>query len=36
MKYDDAMAKWDAYGNATFDEGASAFRFDRRDGLCGY
>jgi hypothetical protein len=36
MKYDDAMAKWDAYGNATWDEGASFFRFDNRDGLCGY
>jgi hypothetical protein len=36
MKYDDAMAKWDAGGNATWDEQASALRFDRRDGICNY
>lgn len=36
MKYDTSMSKWDAYGNATYDEGASALRFDRRDGVCNY
>ena len=36
MKYDDAKMMWDAQGNATWDESASALRFDRRDGLCGY
>lgn len=36
MKYDEAMAKWDAYGNGTWDEAADMFGFDRRDGLCDY
>ena len=36
MKYDDAKMMWNAQGNATWDESASALRFDRRDGICGY
>ena len=36
MKFDDARGPWGAYGNANWDEAAGAFRFDRRDGLCGY
>jgi hypothetical protein len=36
MKYFDAMMKWDVFGNATWDEATSAFRYDYRDGLCGY
>jgi hypothetical protein len=36
LKYDDAQSKWIAHGNATWDEGTSAFRFDRRDGNCNY
>jgi hypothetical protein len=36
MKHDEASSDWDAYGNATWDEQAAAFRFDRRDGFCGY
>jgi hypothetical protein len=36
MKYDEEAASWEAYGNATWDEPAAAFRFDRRDGFCGY
>lgn len=35
MKYGDNMM-WDAYGNATWEEPTSAFRFDRRNGFCGY
>jgi hypothetical protein len=37
MKYGEGgTTVWDAYGNATWDEAASAFRFDRRNGVCGY
>jgi hypothetical protein len=36
MKYDEAMGIWNGYGNATYDEAAEAFRFDRRDGFCDY
>ena len=36
MKYSDAMMKWDVYGNATWDEATSTFRYEYRDGLCGY
>jgi hypothetical protein len=36
MKYDDGLAAWDAFGNATWDDQAGAFDFDRRDGFCAY
>jgi hypothetical protein len=37
MKYGEGgTTTWDAYGNATWDEAASQFRFDRRNGVCGY
>lgn len=37
MKYGDGGTTiWDAYGNATWDEATSSFRFDRRNGFCGY
>jgi hypothetical protein len=36
LKYDDGLGRWDAHGNGTWDQGASAFRFDRRDGYCDY
>lgn len=36
MKYEEASGTWDAYGNAAWDPENSAFRFDHRDGFCGY
>jgi hypothetical protein len=36
MKYDEASGTWGAHGNAIWDEEAEAFRFDRRNGYCGY
>jgi hypothetical protein len=36
MKYDTAMAKWDVFGNATFDPTSGLFRHDYRDGICNY
>ena len=36
MKYEDDKKMWDAYGNATWDTTTSEFRFDRRNGFCGY
>lgn len=36
LKYDADLDTWDPFGNATWDEETSAFRFDRRDGFCNY
>jgi hypothetical protein len=37
MKYFDAMMRWDVSGNATWDPTMNdLFRYDNRDGLCGY
>jgi hypothetical protein len=36
MKYGETSKMWDAYGNATWEEASGAFRFDRRNGACGY
>jgi hypothetical protein len=36
LKYDTAMAKWDVFGNATFDPGTMRFNHDYRDGICNY
>jgi hypothetical protein len=36
MKYDEATGLWEPFGNATWDPMTNAFRFDRRDGFCGY
>lgn len=36
MRYFDAMAKWDVYGNASWDEAAKAFTYDYRTGICAY
>jgi hypothetical protein len=36
LKYDAELDSWDPFGNATWDEETSAFRFDRRDGFCNY
>jgi len=36
MKFFENRGMWDAFGNATWDEAASLFDFDRRDGDCGY
>ena len=36
MAHDPATGSWDAFGNATWDPDSGAFRFDRRNGFCGY
>lgn len=36
MKYDEASARWQPYGNASYDANTGAFRFDRRSGFCAY
>jgi hypothetical protein len=36
MKHDDATGTWQPFGNANWDAMTNAFRFDRRDGFCGY
>ncbi len=36
MTYDYERAVWQADVNAGWDEASGAFRFDRRDGFCGY
>ena len=35
VKYDE-QRMWDAFGNATWDPDVGTFRFDRRNGICGY
>jgi hypothetical protein len=36
MKYFASKSAWDVYGNATWDETTSAFKYDNREGLCDY
>jgi hypothetical protein len=36
MKYDEALAAWDAFGSATYDEDAETLKFERRNGNCRY
>jgi hypothetical protein len=36
MKYDEALAAWDAFGSASYDEDAETLKFERRNGNCRY
>jgi hypothetical protein len=36
LTYIEASNSWEAYNNATWDEGTGRFRFDRRNGTCTY
>ena len=36
LRYDQGAGTWGAFATATWDEGDGAFRFDRRNGYCGY